>query len=574
MARVLGISAHYHDAAAALVVDGDVVAAMQEERFSRIKNDAAIPIQAARACLRAGNLNPADLDAVVYYENPFAKLERVLVWLLRRFPRSIGQFPRAIADQLGSKLWVLDQISEAVGVDRTKVEYAEHHRCHAASAFFLSPFEHAAVLTVDGVGEHATTTIWNGKDRSLTKLAEIGFPHSLGLLYGALTAYLGFEVNEGEYKVMGLAAFGKPRFRDEFRKLFTLHDDASFELELPYFAYDTASDVGFSPKMEELLGPRRVIGKAWNLEGGGDESSDDQRYADIAATLQAVTEDALLSLARQAKKRTDNANALCLAGGVALNAVANARLLRESGFERISVHPAAGDAGGALGAAILGAMDRGDKRPSPLTTAALGEAMSVDLARSTAKALGLTPVEVEDPAAKVAELLAQQKIVAVCQGRFEWGPRALGQRSILALPYEASVRERLNRVIKRREPFRPFAPAVLAERASEFFGGSPNDMTPFMTTVCPVIKRDRLAAVTHVDGSARTQTVTEASAPFLHSVLTEVGKRTEAPIVLNTSLNGRGEPIIGNAATDALAFFTSHPADAMLIGNLLLLQRG
>jgi carbamoyltransferase len=513
-----------------------------------------------------GGISPGDVDAVVYYENPFAKLERVLVWLLRSFPRSFRQFPRAIADQLGSKLWVLDQLSEQLGIERAKVEHSDHHRCHAASAFFLSPFDNAAVLTVDGVGEHATTTIWKGEGRSLTRISEIGFPHSLGLLYGALTAYLGFEVNEGEYKVMGLAAYGEPRYREKFASLFTLHDDASFELGLSYFAYDSGADVGFSSKMEELLGPRRTVGRAWELEN----DAADRHYADVAAALQAITEEALLALAREARKRT-GADALCLAGGVALNAVANARLLREAGFARVMVHPAAGDAGGALGAAVLGALERGDARPAALTTAALGDEVDAAIADTTARALGLTPKRVGDPPATVASLLEQGKIVAVCQGRFEWGPRALGQRSLLALPHDPSVRERLNRVIKRREPFRPFAPAVSSGRAAEWFDGAPNDMTPFMTTVCPVRHdaRERLLlAVTHVDGTARVQTVTSTTAPFLDAVLGEVGNRTAGPIVLNTSLNGPGEPIVASA-TDALAFFTAHPADAMLIGDLL-----
>ena len=414
MVAVLGISAHYHDAAAALVVDGRVVAAMQEERFTRIKSDAALPVHAARACLRQGGIAAGDLDAVVFYENPFAKLERVLLWLLRTFPRSYRQFPRAMADQLGSKLWVLDHLSEQLGVERKRVEHADHHRCHAASAFFLSPFEKAAVLTIDGVGENATTTIWKGEDRTLTHLADIVFPHSIGLLYGALTAYLGFEVNDGEYKVMGLAAYGEPRYREKFASLFTLHDDASFELALPHFAYDTGSDVGFSPRMEELLGPRRAVGKPWDLEN----DASDRHYADVAATLQAVTEDAVLALARDARRRTD-ADALCLAGGVALNAVSNARLLREAGFARIVVHPAAGDAGGALGAAILGALDRGAPRPAPLASAALGDEVDVSIADSTARALGLAPVRVSDPAATVASLLERGQIVAVCQGRFE-----------------------------------------------------------------------------------------------------------------------------------------------------------
>lgn len=564
MAAVLGVSAHYHDAAAALVVDGEVVAAMQEERFTRIKNDPALPVNAMRACLRAGKLTPGDLDGVVFYESPFAKLERVLVSLLRAFPRSARQFPRAVADQVGSKLWVLDAIAEELGVERSKVDHVEHHRSHASSAFFLSPFERAAVLTVDGVGEDATTAIWKGDGASLTCLGELRFPHSLGLLYGALTAYLGFEVNEGEYKVMGLAAYGQPRLREQFSNLFTAHADGSFELALPYFAYDSGANVGFSTKLEDLLGPRRHPLQPWDLEG--DER--DRRYADVAATLQAVTEDALLALAREARRLT-GCDALCLAGGVALNAVANARLLREAGFARVAVHPAAGDAGGALGAAILGALARGDRRPAPLASAALGEPVDAGVADATARALGLEPRRLDDPASAVATLLERDAIVAVCTGRFEWGPRALGQRSILARPHDPDVRDRLNRVIKRREPFRPFAPAVLAERAGDFFDDAPNDMTPFMTTVCPVRAREALAAVTHVDGTARVQTVTAGSAPLLDAILREVDRRTGTPVVLNTSLNGPGEPIVGGA-TDALAFFTTHPVDAMILGDLLL----
>ena len=559
MTAVLGISALYHDAAAALVVDGEVVAAMQEERFSRIKNDASLPFAAAAACLRHAKLTANDLDAVVFYEDPFAKLERVLLWLLRTFPGSVRQFPRAIADQLGSKLWVLDAISEGLDVPRKKVEHAEHHRCHAASAFLVSPFEKAAVLCVDGVGEHATTSLWSGDGTTLTKVGEIAFPHSLGLFYGALTAYLGFEVNEGEYKVMGLAAFGTPRFRDEFAKLLVLESDASFRLGLPYFAYE---DVGFSGKLEALLGPRRPVGRRWDLT-----SNEDRRYADVAATTQAVTEDVLVALAQEAKRRT-GADALCLAGGVALNAVANARLLRESGFARIFVQPAAGDAGGAIGAALLGALARGAKRPPPMTTAALGEEIDPAAARALASALGLAMTTASDPAALVAERLAAGKIVAIAQGRFEWGPRALGQRSILALPQDPAIRERLNVVVKKREPFRPFAPAVPQAHAAAFFENAPNDLTPFMTTTCGVRGKD-LGAVTHIDGSARVQTVTATSAPFLDRVLAAVLDRTGTPVVLNTSLNGPGEPIVASA-TDALAFFCAHPVDTLVIGDLVV----
>jgi carbamoyltransferase len=565
MARVLGISAYYHDSAAALMVDGTLVAAMQEERFSRIKNDPALPLLAATACLAAAGLQSGDLDAVVYYENPFAKLARVLTWLVRSFPRSIRQFPLALRQQLGHKIWVLDAIAEGVGVDRAKVEYAEHHRCHAASAFFLSPFSRAAVLTVDGAGEDATTAIWLGDGNTLTAHGTLAFPHSLGLLYGALTAYLGFAVNEGEYKVMGLAAFGTPRFGAEFAKLLRLDADGSFELGLEYFAYDTVSDVGFSAKLEQLLGPRRRVGAAWNFADPGD-----RRYADIAASLQVATETALLALAHRAKQVT-GATDLCLAGGVALNAVANARLQRESGFARVFVQPAAGDAGGAIGAAILGAIARGDERPAAMTHAALGTMVDSGEAAKLADAMGIAQARVAHPAEAVAERLARNEIVAVCTGRFEWGPRALGQRSILARAEDADVRERLNRVIKRREPFRPFAPAVREVNAARYFADAPNAMTPFMTSVSHVhqSQQSALAAVTHVDGTARVQTVSSASAPLLYDILGALADRTGADVVLNTSLNGVNEPICSRA-TDAVAFFVAHPLDAMLIGDILL----
>lgn len=569
MSAVLGISGYYHDAAAALIVDGRVVAAIQEERLSRIKNDPSLPRRAALACLRRAGLAGGDLDAIVVYENPFAKIERVLVSLLRSFPWSVKQFPRAIGAQLGRKLWVLDQIAEAIEAPRERVTFTEHHKSHAASAFFVSPFERAAVLTVDGVGEEASTAIWRGEGDAITCLETIHYPHSLGLFYAALTAYLGFEVNEGEYKVMGLSAFGEPRFRGEFERLIELRPDGSFELHLPYFAFMTDTELGFSPKLERLLGPRRAPGAPWDLEG----SEADRRYADIAATLQTITEEALLGLAKRARSKTGEAD-LCLAGGVALNAVANERIAREAGFSRVFVQPAAGDAGGALGAAILGALERGDARPPPLTTAALGEALDPGAARALAEGLGLSAKSIGDPARKAAELIAGGRVIALATGRFEWGPRALGQRSILADPKDVATRERLNRAIKRREPFRPFAPAVLADRAKDFFEGEPDAMTPFMTTVRRVRPEaaSRLAAITHVDGTARLQTVTEAGAPELFAILTELEGLSGAPVALNTSLNGAREPIAGSAA-DAVAFFASHGVDALLAGDILI-ERG
>lgn len=565
MACVLGISAYYHDAAAALVVDGQLVAAIQEERLSRIKHDPGLPISAALACLHHAGLTPGDVDRVAFYEEPFVKLERVLVHLLRHLPRTWRSFPRALAGQLGSKLWVLDQLAESLAIPRERVFTCEHHRSHAASAFLVSPFPEAAVLVVDGVGEAQATTLWHGRDRDLQLLASVDFPHSLGLLYAGLTAYLGFAVNEGEYKVMGLAAWGRPKFRAEFTKIVRLAPDGSYELDLACFAHMSDADLGFGPALERLLGPRRPPGKPWDL---GDPA--DLRHADIAATLQQVLEEALLGLARRARTLTGSDH-LCLAGGVALNALANARLLRESGFRRVFVQPAAGDAGGAIGAALLAARQLGDPRPAAFTTAALGLPIATARTLDVARALNLPVRRVDDPAQYTAAAIAHGRIVGHARGRFEWGPRALGQRSILADPRERSTRDRLNKLIKEREPFRPFAPAVLSERTADYFAGQPDDMSPFMTTVAPVRPeaRGQLGAVTHEDGTARLQTVEAARAPELHAVLTHLAAAGHDPVVLNTSLNGAGEPIVASGE-DALAFWLRHPVDALVIDDLVI----
>jgi len=562
MAAILGISCHYHDAAATLVVDGKLVAAVHEERLSRVKNDASVPLRAAAACLRIGGIPVTALDHVAYYENPYGKLERVLLSLLRAFPASLRQFPRAIGGQLGDKLWIVDQLAEGLRVERKRVVLGDHHRSHAAASFYPSPFASAAVLTVDGVGEETSTAIWRAGPDGLICLERLGFPHSLGLFYAALTAWLGFAVNEGEYKVMGLAAFGKPRFADEMSRLLKISSDGSFELGLEYFAHTYDSALGFSPRMETLLGPRRMPGRPWALG-----EIDDQRYADVAASAQAALETALLALARRAREITGE-TALCVGGGVALNAVANRRLLAESGFSRVFVQPAAGDAGGALGAALDLAVSRGEPRMAPLVTAALGDTADPAEAASLAEALGFRARRVDDRAATAAALLEAGRVVAWVQGRFEWGPRALGQRSILALPQDASVRDRLNRVIKEREPFRPFAPAVSDEKAAQLFDGAPNDMTPFMTTVCTVRPEHAhaLTAVRHVDGTARVQTV--GAHGVLAPLLAEIERRA-LPVVLNTSLNGPGEPIVAGAV-DAVAFFARHPVDALLVEDVLI----
>ncbi len=566
MSAVLGVSAYYHDSAAALIIDGKIVAAMQEERFSRRKNDPGLPKRAAQACLDQGGITAEDLDRVVFYENPFARLERVVMSSLEAFPHSWRQFPSALQSQIGGKVWVLDGIAAMLGVPRSLVTTVGHHESHAASAFFPSPFEDAAVLTIDGMGEAESTAIWHGVGAGLQCLASIPYPHSIGLLYAAVTAFLGFEVNEGEYKVMGLAAFGKPRFNTEFAKLLRLQSDGAFELGMEYFAFHTDTNIAFSPKLEHLLGPARQRGKTWNLGKDGD----DQRFADIAASLQWITEEALLGLAREARRRTGSAN-LCLAGGVALNCVANARVLRESGFSRLFVQPAAGDAGGALGAAILGTIALDGARPEAMTSAALGVAISTDAARALCTSLGIGWQEPADVLDAAAGLVLEGKVGAFARGRFEWGPRALGQRSIIAAPQDPGMRDRINQIVKKREPFRPFAPAVLRDRAGEWFAAHDNDMTPYMTTTSDVLEHRAtdLGAVRHVDGTARIQTVSEEGAPEFFGLLNRMQARGAPPIVLNTSLNGNGEPIVGCEA-DALAFFLSHPVDFMVLGDVMI----
>lgn len=558
MSAVLGVSCGYHDAAAALVVDGRIVAAIQEERLTRVKNDPSLPRHAIAACLAMGGIEGAALDRVVFYESPYAKLERVVVSTLRAFPRSLRPFSAALSSQLGDKLWILDRLARTTGVRRERVECVGHHASHAASAFFGSGLARAAVLTVDGVGEWTTTAIHLGEDRTIRELEGIAHPDSLGLFYAALTAYLGFEVNEGEQKVMGLAAFGRPTRVGELERVLRVdHARGRFALARAYFA-DHADDVGFSPALETLLGARRPPGLAWDLG-----SERDRGYADVAASLASVTEDAMLALARRARALTD-ADALCLAGGVALNVVANARIARESGFARVHVHPAPGDAGGALGAAILGALALGDPRPEPVRSAALGPAIDAARGLEVARALGLRCERVADPADAIAARLARGEVVALATGRLEWGPRALGQRSLLADPTLAGTRDRINRAIKRREPFRPFAPSVLEADAARFFDEAPSDATRFMSTVCRV--RDaELGAVTHEDGTARVHTVEGQGT--LARVLAARARAGEKPVVLNTSLNGRGEPICASAE-DAIGFLLSHPIDALYIEDV------
>lgn len=555
MSAVLGVSCHHHDAAAALVVDGRLVAAVAEERLSRVKHDPRLPRRAIRHVLASAGISGAELDRVVFHENPYEKLERILVHGLRTFPRSFFAFPGAVADQLTSGIWVLDALAAATGVPRERVTHGSHHRSHAASALFTSPWSDAAILTVDGVGTWATTTLSEGRDGVVTELDRTLFPHSLGLLYAGITGWLGFRVNEGEYKVMGLAAYGEPRLRAAFARLLQLGPRGAITLDPAPFGHFCDPARGFGGGLEALLGPARRPGRPWDLS-----TTTDRSYADVAATLQAVTEEALLALAGELHRRTGCAH-LCLAGGVALNAVANRRLAAESPFEAVYVHPAAGDAGAAVGAALLGAQELGDVVRAS-SDPFLGPEASAERALAVARELGFSAGVVDDPDVGIARELSAGKIVARCSGRCEWGPRALGNRSILASPTDSGVRDHLNRVVKRREPFRPFAPAVAEGAFGGWFEGVPDPMTAVMTTTRAVLRPEELPATTHVDGSARVQSVSSDGplAPILAAL-------EGPPVVLNTSLNGPGEPICGSEV-DALGFFLRHPVDALYVGDV------
>ncbi len=552
MSAVLGVSCHYHDAAAALVVDGKIVAAVQEERFSRIRFDPSLPKNAMKWCLKYAGIDSQALDRVVFYENPYAHQTRIMSWTLKTWPRGWRMFPQAMASQLSNKIWVLDRLSKELGVSRDRVTHVDHHGSHAASAFYCSPFAKAAILTLDGVGESETTSISVGNNATIVRQWSLDFPHSIGLLYAAVTAWLGFRVNDGEYKVMGLAAYGVPKYRTELERVVHIEVDGSFSLDVSYLGYLVDPKLGFGPKLETLLGPRRVPSKPWDLT---DES--DLRYADVAASLQSLTEELVVALARRAREIA-GVSELCMAGGVALNCVANALVAKEG---PLYVQPAAGDAGGALGAAILGAMELGDHRPAALTDLALGPQPDVARAAAIAEHLGFIVKQV-DPIEEASARISGGEIIGWMHGRTEWGPRALGHRSILADPTQSETKERVNRSVKQREPFRPFAPMVRAQDCDRFFEGSPDLLTPFMCTVRSVRDGQNLAAVTHVDGTARVQTVD--GGPLMPLL-------AQHPVLLNTSLNAAGDPI-ASSETDVLSFLLARPIDAMLIEDLLVMK--
>ena len=589
--HILGISCFYHDAAAALLEDGRLVAAAQQERFSRRKHDPSFPAQAIDFCLRQAGIKAGDLDYAVFYEKPFAKVERIVTSILATFPRSLRVFQEGLLVLLQDKLWIKDRIRQHLGIDPGRILFVEHHLSHAASAFFCSPFRDAAILTVDGVGEWTTSGLgvgvadWNGGGANRVRLLqELRFPHSLGLLYSAFTAFLGFEVNEGEYKVMGMAPYGQPRFADKVARLLDLKADGSFRLDMTYLSYQHHLERSFNRRFEALFGsPRdpkaRFVTRQTSRYDDPvlpteDELHRNQFYADVAASIQQVTEEVLLRMARHLHQLTQSPR-LCIAGGVGLNSVANYKILRQTPFEEIYIQPAAGDAGGALGAALYAYhVLLGRPRAFIMDHAYWGEAYGPAAVAAAVRARAFRWEEIEDDEAlmdRVVDALMQGQVIGWYQGRFEWGPRALGNRSILADARQARMKDVVNIKIKFREPFRPFAPSVLEEAAERFFDipdVKRHYPARFMLYVTPV-KSDQVPAITHADGSGRLQTVQRDLNPRYARLLEKFGQATGVPLVLNTSFNLKGEPIV-TTPEDALDTFARSGMDLLVLQNTLV----
>ncbi|MBL8824705.1 MAG: carbamoyltransferase [Planctomycetia bacterium] len=590
MTAILGISAFYHDSAAALVVDGEIVAAAQEERFTRKKHDDGFPTQAIEYCLQQAGLEPEQLDYVGFYDKPFRKFERLLETYLAFAPQGFLSFAKAMPIWLKTKLFHRREIQKGLrGAYQKRIVFCEHHEAHAASAFYPSPFEDAAVLTIDGVGEWATASYGFGKSNQLTLTHEQHFPHSLGLLYSAFTTYCGFKVNSGEYKLMGLAPYGVPRFAELIKeKLISIRDDGSLWLDLSYFNYCHGLTMT-NDKFHRLLGkqPRQA-----------ETPITDQLYMDIAASIQAVTEEVVMKMARAVHDVT-KMDKLCLAGGVALNCVANGKLLREGPFKDIWIQPAAGDAGGALGVAqLIWHQLLGNPRKTLPTDAMRGswlgpkfsqDAITELLDEQDAKYQVFS--DDETLCQEVAKLLAQGKVVGWFQGRMEFGPRALGSRSILGDPRNTAMQSTMNLKIKFRESFRPFAPAVLQEHVHEWFETKPQQPSPYMLLVAPVRKEKRLdceaelaqaagidklkvarsqvPAITHVDFSARLQTVDAERHGRYYQLLKAFHEQTGCPILINTSFNVRGEPIVCTPE-DAYRCFLATEMDVLVLERAVL----
>lgn len=588
--NILGISCYYHDAAAALLRDGQLIAAAEEERFTRVKHDYSFPRAAIQFCLDTAKLRGSDIDYAAFFEKPFRKFDRILMTVLQTYPLSYKVFRESMIAWMIDKLWVGATVASELGIPKDRVLFCEHHLSHAASAYLCSPFEEAAILTVDGVGEWVTGTWGIGRGNRIDLQKQMVFPHSLGLLYSAFTAFLGFQVNEGEYKVMGMAPYGQPRYVEKVWKLIRQDADGSFSLDMDYFCFHHSTDKTFNHRFIELFGdPRPPKMLFFTAQSGfpiyfGEPPSNyselcklNQHYADIAASIQKVTEEVLLGMARHIQKETCMKR-LCIAGGVGLNSVANGRILRETGFEELFIQPSAGDGGGALGAALWADnMLLGNPRRFRMDHAYWGKSYTTSEIRDFLEQnqIPYQYIENEDWLLDhVVARLQQGKVIGWFQGRFEWGPRALGNRSILADPRNPEMKDIVNTKIKFREPYRPFAPSVLAECAETYFdltNAAHHYPARYMLYVVPVRpeKQSVLPAITHVDGTGRLQTVFRDTNPLYYSLIERFGQATGVPALLNTSFNLKGEPIV-NTPANAFNTFSKSEMDSLILGNFLI----
>jgi len=589
---ILGISCYYHDAACCILKDGQLLAAAEEERFSRIKHDFSFPAKSIKFCLDSAGINGREVDFVVFNEKPFLKLERIIKTIISTYPLSGKLFQEVFINWIRDKMWIKATIEEHLCIEPKKILFSQHHLSHAASAFFCSPFKTAAILTCDGAGEWATTNLgkasadWDGGgNNEIQLLEELRFPHSLGLLYSVFTAFLGFEVNEGEYKVMGMSAFGTPKYTDKIYELINVADDGSFRLNMKYFSFHYHTGKSFNKRFESLFGKPRMSSVRfvtsrtslydYTQAPSEEELSSNQYYADIAASIQKVTEDVLIKIARHLYQETQ-LKKLCFSGGVALNCLANSRILRECKFDEIFIPPSAGDGGGALGAALYVYHCLLNKpRKFILKHAYWGKEYKERDYEQVINGKKLNYQSFNDRKKlidTVAKALVEGKVVGWFQGRFELGPRALGNRSILASPLDEKMKDIVNIKIKFREPFRPFAPSVLVEHAGEFFDlGKAGGSYPlkFMLFTLPVKRKDLIPAVTHIDGTSRIQIVEKEINPLYYSLIERFYELTGIPALLNTSFNIRGEPIVESPA-DALKTFYATGMDLLVLGDFIV----
>jgi carbamoyltransferase len=585
---VLGISCFFHDSAASIVQNGNIIAASEEERFTRKKHDNSFPIHAARFCLKTAGIDAAELDAVVFFENPAAKLARVTSQFVRNLPRSTPLFRRILRSWHVEKLWADRIIAQKLGVSRSKIFFTDHHASHASAGYYNAGFDSTAILTLDGVGEWATTTAgtWSNGGKLILD-TEIQFPHSLGLLYSSFAEHLGFEVNEGEFKVMGMSSYGTPRYVDKIEKLFMHRSCAGFELNRKYFSYEYSTNTNITQHFIDLMGPGRKPEEPFFLARFADEFEDTSMgtcvpqevidrsimFADIAASIQLVVEDQVVSMAKHLRQCSGQDN-LIMGGGVAYNCVANGRVIREAGFKNTFIFPAAGDSGSAVGAAQL--YSGGSSKR--LAHAYLGEQYSDARIRDAITKLGMPYTEMPDDDALVryvADAIVNGTVIGWFQNRFEFGPRALGNRSIIADPRKKATKRRVNESVKYREVFRPFAPIVVREEATKFFDMSDEEARQipyeFMLSICNVREQYRadLGATTHANGSSRVQLLREESNPILYKLLKTFGERTGFPILLNTSFNRRGEPLVASPE-DALRTFSWSGLGMLAMGSFII----